>query len=70
MPLQVAGAFLLLLVAGVVASTWQAIRATLAERTAETVSTRPTTQGNRPRRGVTSWRVLTRTCGAPTTWRK
>ena len=34
-PLQVVGAFLLLLVAGVIASTWQAIRATLAERTAE-----------------------------------
>ncbi len=35
-PLQVVGVFLLLLVAGVIASTWQAIRATLAERTAET----------------------------------
>jgi WD40 repeat protein/serine/threonine protein kinase len=33
-PLRVAGAFLLLLVAGVVASTWQAIRATVAEQTA------------------------------------
>ena len=31
-PLRVAGAFLLLLVAGVIASTWQAIRATVAER--------------------------------------
>ncbi len=34
-PLRVAGAFLILLVAGVIASTLQAIRATLAERTAE-----------------------------------
>ena len=34
-PLQVASAFLLLLVTGVIASTWEAIRATLAERTAE-----------------------------------
>ena len=33
-PLRVAGAFLLLLVAGVVASTWQAIRATVAEQAA------------------------------------
>jgi WD40 repeat protein/serine/threonine protein kinase len=33
-PLRVAGAFLLLLVAGVVMSTWQAIRATVAEQTA------------------------------------
>ena len=34
-PLRVAGAFLLLLVAGVVVSTWQAIRATVAEQAAE-----------------------------------
>ena len=34
-PLRVAAAFLLLLVVGVIASTWEAIRATLAERTAE-----------------------------------
>ena len=34
-PLRVAGAFLLLLVAGVVASTWQAFRATVAEQTAQ-----------------------------------
>ena len=33
-PLRVAGAFLLLLVAGVVVSTWQAIRATVAEQAA------------------------------------
>ena len=26
--------------------------------------------GERPRRGVTSWRALTKTCGAPITWRK
>ncbi len=35
-PLQVVSVFLLLLVAGAIASTWQAIRATLAERKAET----------------------------------
>ncbi len=35
MPLRVAGAFLLLLVTGAVASTWQAIRATVAEQAAE-----------------------------------
>jgi WD40 repeat protein/serine/threonine protein kinase len=34
-PLRVAGTFLLLLVMGVVASTWQAIRATVAEQAAE-----------------------------------
>ena len=34
-PLRVAGAFLLLLVVGTVASTWQAIRATVAEQAAE-----------------------------------
>jgi eukaryotic-like serine/threonine-protein kinase len=34
-PLQVAGAFLLLLVLGVIASTWQATRATAAEKVAE-----------------------------------
>ena len=34
-PLRVAGAFLLLLIVGTVASTWQAIRATVAEQAAE-----------------------------------
>ena len=56
---RVAGAFLLLLVAGVIASTWQAIRATLAERTAESRKREADDARKQAEKGVTSWPALT-----------
>ena len=64
-PLRVAGGFLLLLVLGAVASTWQAIRATVAEKAARAsaVSAAAEARGGRGQgagraSGGTSWRAL------------
>ena len=58
-PLRVAGAFLLLLVLGAIASTWQAIRATVAERSGREPQARGRRrQGTGRDSGGTSWRRL------------
>jgi hypothetical protein len=74
-PLQVAGAFLLLLVLGVIVSTVQAFRATVAERAArlsEQVAQDRQREADEARnlalkRG-TSWQPSIKTSAAPITW--
>ena len=61
MALRVAGAFLLLLVAGVLRAL-AGHPANLAETKGREPHARPRGKETRPRRGVTSWRALMRTC--------